>query len=88
MIEVIERLGGGFPFVRAGADRVAEAVALPHLPRHRFSRDKKPLKTHAAAVFRTRELPRPQGAGLYFEIAPRLGVDRRRHVACPNRRNW
>jgi uncharacterized protein (TIGR02453 family) len=36
----------------------------------RFSSDKKPLKTHAAAVFRTRELPKPQGAGLYFEIAP------------------
>lgn len=36
----------------------------------RFSDDKKPLKTHAAAVFRTRQLPKPQGAGLYFEIAP------------------
>jgi uncharacterized protein (TIGR02453 family) len=36
----------------------------------RFSHDKRPLKTHAAAVFRTRELPRPQGAGLYVEIAP------------------
>lgn len=35
----------------------------------RFSNNKKPLKTHAGAVFRTRELPRPQGAGLYFEIA-------------------
>jgi uncharacterized protein (TIGR02453 family) len=36
----------------------------------RFSANKKPLKTHAAAVFRTRDLPKPQGAGLYFEIAP------------------
>ena len=36
----------------------------------RFSSNKKPLKTHAGAVFRTRDLPRPQGAGLYFEIAP------------------
>ncbi len=36
----------------------------------RFSSDKKPLKTHAGAVFRTRDLPKPQGAGLYFEIAP------------------
>ncbi|MGH9409490.1 MAG: DUF2461 domain-containing protein [Vicinamibacterales bacterium] len=36
----------------------------------RFSENKKPLKTHAAAVFRTRDLPKPQGAGLYFEIAP------------------
>jgi uncharacterized protein (TIGR02453 family) len=36
----------------------------------RFSSNKKPLKTHAAAVFRRRGLPKPQGAGLYFEIAP------------------
>lgn len=36
----------------------------------RFSENKKPLKTHAAAVFRPRGLPKPQGAGLYFEIAP------------------
>ncbi len=36
----------------------------------RFSDNKKPLKTHAAAVFRTRDLAKPQGAGLYFEIAP------------------
>ena len=35
-----------------------------------FSHDKKPLKTHAAAVFRPMDLPKPQGAGLYFEIAP------------------
>jgi uncharacterized protein (TIGR02453 family) len=35
----------------------------------RFSDNKKPLKTHAGAVFRTRELPGKQGAGLYFEIA-------------------
>lgn len=36
----------------------------------RFSDNKKPLKTHAAAICRTRQLPKPQGAGLYFEIAP------------------
>lgn len=35
----------------------------------RFSADKRPLKTHAAASFPTRGLPRHQGAGLYFEIA-------------------
>lgn len=36
----------------------------------RFSEDKKPLKTHAAAVFPWRGLARHQGAGLYFEVAP------------------
>jgi uncharacterized protein (TIGR02453 family) len=35
----------------------------------RFSSDKKPLKTHAAAVFRTRGFQNKEGAGLYFEIA-------------------
>ena len=39
----------------------------------RFSDNKKPLKTHAAAIFRTRQLPKPQGAG--------LGLGGRRHVA-------
>jgi uncharacterized protein (TIGR02453 family) len=36
----------------------------------RFSEDKSPLKTNAAAVFPPRGLPRHGGAGLYFEIAP------------------
>jgi uncharacterized protein (TIGR02453 family) len=35
----------------------------------RFSADKRPLKTHAAASFPRRGLPRHQGAGLYFEIS-------------------
>ncbi len=36
----------------------------------RFSEDKSPLKTNAAAVFPPRGFPRHAGAGLYFEIAP------------------
>jgi uncharacterized protein (TIGR02453 family) len=36
----------------------------------RFSADKTPLKTHAAASFRHRGLPSGEAAGLYFEIAP------------------
>lgn len=36
----------------------------------RFSEDKRPLKTHVAAVFPHRVLGRMNGAGLYFEIAP------------------
>jgi uncharacterized protein (TIGR02453 family) len=36
----------------------------------RFSEDKSPLKTNAAAVFPPRGFPRHGGAGLYFEIAP------------------
>jgi uncharacterized protein (TIGR02453 family) len=70
MAAVVEQLATDF---RSFAP---ELIASPRLSLFRvyrdtrFSHDKRPLKTHAAAVFRTRELPRPQGAGLYFEIAP------------------
>jgi uncharacterized protein (TIGR02453 family) len=37
----------------------------------RFSEDKTPLKTHVAATFPYRALGRMNGAGLYFEVAPR-----------------
>ncbi len=35
----------------------------------RFSKDKTPYKTHLAAVFSHRALPRNQGAGFYFQVA-------------------
>jgi uncharacterized protein (TIGR02453 family) len=37
----------------------------------RFSTDKSPLKTHIAAVFPHRLLPKHEGAGLYIEVAAR-----------------
>jgi uncharacterized protein (TIGR02453 family) len=70
MIEVVERLAEDFRSV------APELIASPKQSLFRiyrdtrFSSNKKPLKTHAAAVFRPRALPKPQGAGLYFEIAP------------------
>jgi uncharacterized protein (TIGR02453 family) len=36
----------------------------------RFSKDKSPYKTHAAAVFSARPLGKHEGAGFYFHIAP------------------
>ena len=36
----------------------------------RFSKDKRPFKTHVAASFSVRGLDRHQGAGFYFHIAP------------------
>jgi uncharacterized protein (TIGR02453 family) len=71
MIAVVERLAEDF---RTFAP---ELIASPKQSLFRiyrdtrFSDDKKPLKTHAAAVFRSRHLPKPQGAGLYFEVAGR-----------------
>ncbi|HEX6463839.1 MAG TPA: DUF2461 domain-containing protein [Vicinamibacterales bacterium] len=70
MIAVVERLAIDF---RSFAP---ELIASPKQSLFRiyrdtrFSNDKKPLKTREAAVFRTRQLPKPQGAGLYFEVAP------------------
>jgi uncharacterized protein (TIGR02453 family) len=69
MVEVVERLAHDF---RSFAP---ELIASPKKSLFRiyrdtrFSHDKRPLKTHAAAVFRSRELEWPRGAGLYFEIA-------------------
>lgn len=69
MTTVIERLADDF------RKFAPELIAAPKHSLYRiyrdtrFSADKRPLKTHAAASFPRRGLPRHQGAGLYFEIA-------------------
>ena len=70
MIELITRLAADLrPFA-------PELVADPKASLYRiyrdtrFSDDKTPLKTNAAAVFPPRGFPRHEGAGLYVEIAP------------------
>ena len=71
MLAVIERLAADF------GSFAPELCADPKVSLFRpwrdtrFSEDKKPLKTHVAAVFPHRSLGRMNGAGLYFEIAPR-----------------
>jgi uncharacterized protein (TIGR02453 family) len=70
MIAVIERLANDF---RAFApDLMAHPkTSLYRIYRDtRFSENKAPLKTHVAAVFPCRGLPKHQGAGLYLEVAP------------------
>jgi uncharacterized protein (TIGR02453 family) len=70
MIAIIERLAEDF---RAFAPDI---VATPKASLYRiyrdtrFSENKTPLKTHVAAVFPSRGLPKHQGAGLYFHVAP------------------
>ena len=70
MLEVIAQLE------RAFRDFAPDLVASPAVSLYRiyrdtrFSHDKRPLKTHVAAVFPRRGLGRHQGAGLYFEVAP------------------
>ena len=71
MIALIERLAADLPAF------APELVASPKASLYRiyrdtrFSEDKTPFKTHVAAVFPCRGLPKHQGAGLYLEVAPR-----------------
>src|SRR5439155_2898522 len=70
MVAFIERLADDF---RGFApDLVASPKAsLYRIYRDtRFSENKAPYKTHVAAVFPCRSLPKHQGAGLYFHISP------------------
>lgn len=71
MIELLGRLAQDF--ARFAPELVSDPrVSLYRIYRDtRFSHDKTPLKTHVAAHFPSRGLPRGEGAGLYFEIAPK-----------------
>ena len=70
MTVVVERLAHDF---RAFAP---ELVASPKVSMYRiyrdtrFSENKTPYKTHIAAVFPPRGLPKHEGAGVYFHVSP------------------
>jgi uncharacterized protein (TIGR02453 family) len=70
MIAIIEQLAVDF---RTFAP---ELVASPKVSLYRvyrdtrFSEDKTPYKTHIAASFPWRGLPKHEGAGMYFHVAP------------------
>jgi uncharacterized protein (TIGR02453 family) len=70
MIQVLARLAEDFR--QLAPELIAEPrVSLFRIYRDtRFSSDKSPLKTSAAAHFPSRQFPKGEGAGLYFEIAP------------------
>ena len=70
MIAVIERLA--VDFRSFAPDLVASPKrSLYRIYRDiRFSEDKKPYKTHVAAVFPSRDLPKHEGAGMYLHVAP------------------
>jgi uncharacterized protein (TIGR02453 family) len=70
MLALLEQLG---PDLRSFAPELAcdPKASLYRIYRDtRFSEDKSPLKTHVAAHFPMRGLPRGTGAGLYLEVAP------------------
>jgi uncharacterized protein (TIGR02453 family) len=70
MAEIVSRLAGDF---RAfGPEFVADPkTSMYRIYRDvRFSENKAPYKTHVAASFPARGLPRHEGAGLYFHVSP------------------
>jgi uncharacterized protein (TIGR02453 family) len=70
MVELIERLSAD---LRAFAPEIVcdPKSAMYRIYRDvRFSANKAPYKTHVAASFPTRGLPKHEGAGLYFHISP------------------
>ena len=70
MIELLARLANDFRTF--APELVADPkISLFRIYRDtRFSADKSPLKTHVAAHFPMRGVPRAEGAGLYLEVAP------------------
>lgn len=71
MVDMLARLASDFPAF--APELVSEPrVSLYRIYRDtRFSGDKSPLKTQISAHFPDRRLPKGQGAGLYFEVAPK-----------------
>ena len=70
MLALVDRMARDLPAF--APELVADPkVSLYRIYRDtRFSEDKSPLKTHAAAHFPSRVLGRSGGAGLYLEVAP------------------
>ena len=69
MLAIIERLAEDFP--RVAPDLVASPRSMYRIYRDtRFSSDKTPYKTHVAAAFTHRTLPKNESAALYFHFAP------------------
>jgi uncharacterized protein (TIGR02453 family) len=70
MAAIVERLAVDF------RDFAPELVASPKVSMYRiyrdtrFSENKTPYKTHVAAVFPPRGLPKHEGAGVYFHVSP------------------
>ncbi|HEU4892444.1 MAG TPA: DUF2461 domain-containing protein [Vicinamibacterales bacterium] len=70
MVAVIERLAVDFGRFAPELDASPNRCIYRIYRDTRFSEDKTPLKTHVAASFRWRGLPKHRGAGLYFEVTP------------------
>jgi uncharacterized protein (TIGR02453 family) len=70
MVQLVSALGG--PLLILAPELVVDPNrAIYRIYRDtRFSPDKTPYKSHLAAIFAPRGLPKHAGAGMYFEISP------------------
>lgn len=70
MVAVVEQLANDFQRFAPELEASPKKSLFRPYRDTRFSDDKRPLKTHAAAAFRCGGVPRGEGASLYFEVAP------------------
>jgi uncharacterized protein (TIGR02453 family) len=70
MVAVVEQLARDFRKVAPELEASPKTSIFRVYRDTRFSEDKSPYKTHIAAAFRWRALPKGQSAGLYVEVTP------------------
>lgn len=71
MVELVEQVGDELNGFIAGME-INPAKAIYRIYRDvRFSNDKRPYKTHVAAIFRHKKLDKHAGAGFYFHFSPK-----------------
>jgi uncharacterized protein (TIGR02453 family) len=70
MLAIIERLGVDLREVEPDIVVDSKSAMYRIYRDTRFSANKTPYKTHVAAVFPWRGLPKHEGAGLYFHVSP------------------
>jgi uncharacterized protein (TIGR02453 family) len=69
MLAVLERLAVDMRAI--APELLVGPKSMYHIYRDvRFSENKQPYKTNIAASFRPRDLPKGEGAGMYFHISP------------------
>ena len=70
MVAVVEQLARDFRKFAPELEASPKTSIFRVYRDTRFSEDKSPYKTHIAAAFRVRALPKGQSAGLYVEVTP------------------
>jgi len=70
MVQLVECLNNAFAELAPHYVTIPQKAVFRIYRDTRFSPNKAPYKTHVAANFPTRKLPKHEGAGLYFHVSP------------------